>query len=390
MSVTLQDIENQVRDYVSTYGTGQFDKQIIWRQINRSIEFLKRKIGIPSDENIQTILFCEDQIYYDTNLDLDEAFMLVYHDPRYNLTSRRFDYFMYPDLLQRTGQHNTNKFSFTTINGRKQLMILGSNIRSSYTINTLSSLTDITATGDASSLSLDTFIKYTGDSSIKFDITNSFGVAGIKLSNQNLDLEQLFRSNGIIKVWNYITDNNIDDMVLYLKTNDSNYYTITATELDNGDDFTANEWTKVGFNVNDAVAIGIPDINNITEIVIEYDLGAGFTSAVDFRLNYLFAVYPDEMDLLYYTNIKGTDTTGVTNKPILDMATDKVAFGEMFPDYIDLVAMQASIRLYPQLKGDKDFYAALTNDMKEWIKTMTRTYPRKRLQGQYSHYLRRK
>lgn len=390
MSILLSDLLTAVDDATGNYATGVIDTEVKKRAINRAIEFLKRKIGFPSDEKIQSFYFSEDQLYYDCAVDFDEGIWLGYNDQRLNTPSAMWEYEMYPDILRRTGSGLTKqRFSFTTINGSNQVMMLGSNIAKGSTLDALDDATEWVVTGDASNLEQETFQTYDGNTALRFDITNSTGVAGIERDDFSLDLEELFQKHGRIKFWNYMTDNDIDDVTIYLKTDDSNYYTITEDDQDDGTAFAQDEWTKIGFSVDDAVSVGTPDSTGITEIRLEYDLGAGFTSAADFRVDKLFTSFPDKMDLIYYSRYKGTDTTGVTSRTDLTTTTDIASFGITSPDMLDLVARKAALTLMPSLRGDKEFYSAYVADLNDWIKTWTRAYPRKRLQGSQRHYLRR-
>jgi hypothetical protein len=387
--ITVQDVLNNTNDILGHYTTGGIDPGQKLRQINRSIEYVKRRLGLPSDEKVHQILFSQDQIFIDLPSDFDEAIVLRYNDENYNRPGYEWEYFDYTDILRRTGDQPDFKFGFTSINGTKQLAMVGHNIRRGETLNTCDSVTDFTAEDDASDLTIDEFQVYEGDASLKFDITNSAGVATISLSVSK-DFEELFSRHGYLKLWTFLTDNNIDDISVKLLTDDSNYYTIVEDDQDDGTAFTEDEWIKVGFPMDNAIATGSPDMTNITEIKFEFDLGDGFVSAADFRIDQIFTSFPDKMDLVYYSSIKGTDTTGATTKTQLTELSDKLAIGEMFEDYVDAIAKKAAINIWPSLKGDKEFYLDLKTDFNDLMRTLGRVYPRKRLQvNNLRHKLRR-
>ncbi len=388
MSILLQDILTQTQDYLGNFSTGVLDQQVKIRAINRAMEFLKKKIGFPSDEKIHTFWFSEDQLYFDCPADFDEGYQLLYHDPRLNTPQNEWEYLMYPDILRKTGNSARQLFSFTTINGRNQILMLGSNLNKGFNIDSMDSDDDWAVTGSATGLEVDTFQTYDGIGALRFDIGSSSN-GGIERDDFDLDLETLFEGHGFIKFWNYMTDENIDDITLYLKTDDSNYYTIVADAQDNGSDFAEDQWTKIGFPMDDALVVGTPDASNITEIKIDYDPGAGFTTASDFRVDLMFATYPDQMDLLYYSRYKGTDDTGATNRINLTETDDIASFGSFAPDMLDLVARQAALFCAPSLRMDKDFYGEYKTLLTEWIKTWGRSNPRKRLTGSFSTKLRR-
>jgi len=96
------------------------------------------------------------------------------------------------------------------------------------------------------------------------------------------------------------------------------------------------------------------------------------------------------MDLVYYSSIKGTDSTGATSKTQLTEVTDKLAIGEMFEDFIDPIARRAALAIVPQLRGDSQWYGVYNQEWTEMMKTLGRSFPRKRTMVQnYQHKLRR-
>lgn len=383
MSVTLSEVLLLVDDY-SVSNSGQVNADRKKRAVDQAINFFKRKMGLPSDELIYSFLFSQDQLFYDMPTDFDEELQLLYHNPDFNTPENEWENRAYPEVLQRTGSNTRNIWSFTSINGRRQLVMSGRNLRQGGLLFSLDAVGDWVAAGDASNLTLDENQKYEGSGSLNFDITNSSGGAIIRNSNIDINIEDLVTYHGYLKFWTWLTDDRIDDITVRLYEDTSNYYTIVADTDDAGDDFAEDEWIKIGFPMDDAVLTGSPDPTAITRIDIEYDLGSGFTSAADFRLDDIFTSFPDEMDLIYYSQYKGTDTTGVTNKKILTVDTDKLAIGEFFPDIADLIARRAALNLWPGLRGDKDWFATYRDELKDFIGDAGRKFPRKRV----SKYLR--
>ena len=381
MSTSLNDLLLALDDLTGEYQTGTATTPIKIRHINKAIEWVKRKVGLPTDEIKQTINWSQDQIFYDLNSDVDEPLYMYWKKQSPNTHERYWSNVgNYDEILKRQGD-SVKRFSFaeTHINGSKQIAISGYNLTPPSTLDSMDEVGTWVVGGDASSLSLDVYTKYSGVGSLSFDITNSSGVASIVDTSVSLNIDQLIKSNGMIKFWQYITSSNIDDVTLYLYTDDSNYWTITEDNLDDGTDFVANSWTKVGFSMGNRVATGSPDATDINKIRIEYDLGAGFTTATDFRVDDIFFSYPDELELVYKTAIKGTDSTGTTNKTTLTDTTDIANLGH--DDLAELVAHKAALRIWPTLKGDKEFWAAYRQLEKELVGDFARRYPRKRTSG---------
>lgn len=389
MSTTLQDVDSLTQDYCGNYSTGVSDADVRYRAINKSIEYLKRLISFPNDEEIFSFWYTDDQFFYDLPAKFMEALELKYHNPLSNRPNNKWDFFDYPTVLQGVGGSRRNRWSITNINGRKQLVVVGNNGLQGRTIITMDSITDVTVDDDASGLAVNILTPHEGTGAIQFDITNSTGAASIVFSNLNLDLNELFERSGFLKLWAFMTDNEIDSVAIKLQSSVGNYYTITTTTADDGTTFTQDEWQKIGFHTEDAVATGTPVLTAITEVTLTFDLGVGFTTAADFKIDQLFTAFPEQMDLVMYTNIKGTAADGTTEKSKLDTATDILGFSGEYDDYDDLVAQRAAINLWMQLRGDKEAYILLKQDFSDSLKSFARRNPRKRIQGTFRHSLKR-
>ena len=386
---TLGDIELLTKDYVGNYSTGTSKQDVTYRAINRSIEFNKRMVGLPNDEDIYSFYFSADQLFYDLPAKVSEGLYLMYNNKLANTRGDKFEYFNYPEILQGAGNTPAKKWSLTGINGKKQLIVSATNKYGGVTLFNLDDVTGWAASNDASDLSLDTTFKYEGSGALSFDITNSAGTATITKTGISLDLQDLFDKFGFIKFQSYMSDNNIDGITLKLQSSSGNYYIITVTVADDGTAFVEDEWQKIGFDTQNAVAVGTPDLSAITELSIAYDLGTGFVSAVDFRIDNIFTTYPDKLDLIHLSNIKGTNAAGTEEKTTLDTATDILYFADDYDDFADLIAQRAAINLWPQLLGDKEQYQLLKNDYKTNLKSFARRWPRKRVQGSFRTSLRR-
>lgn len=388
MAQTLQDIRNAMKDYVGNYSTGSLRDDVTDRFINRAIERLKRQIAIPADEVIYSFWYTQDKLFYDLPASFREALYVQYNTKNINTLANKWEYFDYPTVLQTVGSSPANRWSFTHINGKKQLVMAGLNRQLGRTIVSFDTLTNISVADDASGLTLDSIIKLNSTASVSFDITDSTGVATVAITNLSLDLEELFERQGFLKVYSWMTAGNIDDVTIKLISSTGNYYSIVATQNDDGVDFTQDEWQKIAWHTNDKVTVGTPVLSAITDIEIEFGLGTGFTSATEFRLDTLFTVFGEKMDLVHFSNKKGTTSAGV-EKPNLTLPDDIPWYSGNYDDYTDLIAQQAALMAWPQLRGDKEQYMLLRADFKENLMTYTKSFPRKRVQGQFRHRLAR-
>lgn len=379
MSVTLQDILNITGDYsASVTGNINLTRQI--RQINLAIEYFQRKAMLPNNEGIYSFYYNADQYFYPCPPDFMEEMSLLYNNPGYNTRAREWDFLEYSLLLKRTGQPALrNQWSFTTINGINQLVLLGSNIKSGFTMDSLDQIGYWVVQGDASALAVDNLDFKVGDGALSFSVAAvSTGLAGINNANVSVDLKTLFEQHGYVKVWTKFPSAAVDAVRLRLYTGSGNYWTITATTYDDGTAFAANIWSKIGWALDNVVKTGSPLITQpVIKVEMEVDLGAGFVAPGTFRFDQLYTTVPDYIDFIYRSNIKGTNVAGASLLN-LTTGTDKLGIGELFPDIADLIAQKAAIKLWPQLRADKDFMASYQSDLKELMKDVGMRFPRKR------------
>lgn len=380
MSVTLQDLLNLTGDNAAS-NTGNVNQTRQIRQINLAIEYFQRKGLLPNNEGIYSFYFNDDQFFYRCPSSFMEELQLLYNNPDNNIPSREWEFVEYGTLLRGTGVvPQGNKWSFTTINGINQLVLVGQNIKAGTLLDSMDAVGYWVVQGDASSLEVDSVDFKVGDGSLRFDVAAvSSGLAGINNPNTSFDFRTLFENHGYVKYWVKLPSAAIDAIRLRIYTSSTKYWTITATTFDDGTAFAANIWSKVGWALDNAVKTSTPLITDpITKVEIEVDLGASFSAPGTFRFDHLFTTIPDYLDFIYRSNIKGTDTLGTTNRLNLSAVTDILGVGELFPDIADLIARKASLNLWPALRGDKDFMLLYKEDLKEFIRDVGMRFPRKR------------
>jgi len=378
MSLTVQDVINLVDDYASSQ-TGQVDLARKLRQIGTSVEYFQRKGLLPNNESIDSFYFNDDQFFYAAPSDFMEEIDILYNNPDYNTASREWEFMEYSKILKRTGSaRNSNKWSFTTINGSNQLVLFGQNIQRGSVIDTMEEVGMWVVQGDASSLELDNLDFKVGDGCLSFDVTAfSSGLAGINDPSVSLDFETLFEKHGYVKCWMKMPSASIDAIRLRLYTSATKYWTITATTTDDGSAFAASTWQKIGWALDNAVKTSTPLITEtITKIEIEVDLGAAVTGS-NFRIDHIFTTVPDYLNLLYRSNVKGTTSAGA-NLTAFTAVTDIIGVSTLFPDIVDLIAKRVALQLWPQLRNDKEWYVAYQADLKEMARDVGMRFPRKR------------
>lgn len=389
MSTNLNDLELLTRDYAGSYSTGTADQEKVYRAINRAIEYVKREVSFPNDEKTNDFYFTVDQYYYDLPSDFAEALLLTYRKESANNVLNGFVYHDYPDILERAGSSVGNRWTIVHFNGKRQLLIVGSNQYPSSALEAMDSLTGWAVSDDASDLTLNTDRFFTGNASLAFDVVRSAGYATVTKTLTATDLSHVFARKGQFKLNTFLTDNNVTSVSLKVLSSVSDYYVMSATLTDNGIAFPEDEWFRLAFDTTTATKVGDPDTTAITSYQIEFTLPGSFTAATDFGIDTLYTVFPEELRLVYSSNAKGTNQAGTENKQTLTHATDVLAFSDQYDDYADVICQRAAINLWPQLRGDNESYALLVRDFRTNMKSFTKRHPRRRVQGVFRHKLQR-
>lgn len=382
---SLKPAFDQMNDYCTNYTTGNVDVSQRIRALNRAIEDIHRALGLTSDETIFPFQYLQNSIYTGLPIDYDEPIALVYQKPEYNLPGQGWTWQLYTYLLKNSGISNRTYqkfFSSTNINSSKQLIQSGLNIKQASIVNPFNSTNLVSATGDTTNLAVDNniFINTGGSLSFTIDPTKGFGYAGIKVSGFGMmDVSQALQNNGVYGVYSYLKSINISEIDLIM-TSATGSYTFSATTQASTLPFTLNAWNQTNYPWTLSLITGSPDSHNITSYEFRYKEGVGFGGVAIpyFRIDDFFLQFPDDMNLIYYSQYKGTDATGAIKKIMLDSLDDKPTFMQFFPDFLNMVALRAAYILLPQLSGDKDFIAMYRRDYLEQMRELGKIYPRKR------------
>lgn len=388
-NITLQDILNRTNDLLQNYTTSSIDLGNRIRAINSAMEYVKRRMTLPSDEVIQNVNFTQDNLFYDLENDFNEGLQLIYSDYSLNFPGNNWTYAPYADILRMSGRQFTNQnyFSWTPINGKMQLVMFGRNLNQGQTLATFDSITNggFVAENDAQNLQVDTNIVYEGSGSLRFDINPALGGTGMASIYwpTNFDFTQTLQSSGSFKLAVWLPSGQFTEINLVLITDTLDYYVVSATAFADGTAFTSalNQWKLVEFDMVGAIANGSPAINDITAMRVDLVLNGSFGSGVvqNFRIDDLYSVFPDPMDFIYLTSFKGTDTTGVTSKIFLTDASDIPAFGNFVPDLLDVIAYRAAVILVPQILSNAEFRSMYKSEQEDIMNIYGKSWPRKRV-----------
>lgn len=395
-TITASDVLLQINDLLSNYTDGSIDDSARLRALNRGVEYVQRKLTLPSDKRIQSLLYSQDQNYYTMNSDFNEPLLVTYANTNYNNGRHQWRFRPDVELIPILGQWGRGRyFAPTTVNQLKQMILAGANITQGSILITFDSITNggILGENDATSLYIDTNVYKQGSGSLGFSInpTLGFGKGSIYVPT-NWNVFQSFNQFGYYKAWAYLPTTALSSINLVLATDATNYYVFTATVTDSGTPLVANAWNLVSWTwSNNPTVVGSPNTNDITFARFDLVEGTGFGSSTvsGFRIDDFYSTYPDELNLVYLSSYKATDTTGATLKVMVDTDTDIMLFGNYVPDLIGPIALRAAYILMPQARGDKDFMAMYKQDCEDVLKLWGQTYPRQRTVNMGKTFLQR-
>lgn len=399
-TILFSDIKQNIRDLCSNYSVTTIDNGNVDRAANRAIEFVQRRLGLPSDEKTTSFYFYEDTMYYDCPDAFNELLGLRYNTSANMVTigndrnvPRRFWNVMKDmEILQFTGMWpDENQVAFTTLNGKNQLLLHGRNVNGSWTVNPLTSTSGLTFSADVSGAVQDPYIYKYPNGSVKFNIATGLSATTVSFTGQ-WNIQKQINDNGAYRMYvNFPTGTTgyFSNVELRLQSSTGNYYSITTTTQADGNAWTASTWNLLSWLLSNSTTVGSPDPTSIKTMVIVFNHSGSFTTTTGIIINYLYQITPDLIDCIYYSAIKGTDTTGTTDKIILDEDSDICSFGSYAPDLIYPIALQGAKIVAPQLLASPEFRAMYKEDFEESIRLMGRTYPRKRASSFGSTDLRR-
>lgn len=389
MSVSLNDIVLQTDDLLSNYNVTTVDKGNVYRAINRSIEYVQRKLGLPSDKKIHSFYYYEDTPFYTAPNGFNELLQVYYNnssliDVNHNYQKNRWYVFKDIEMLRTSAPIQVrNKVAWTTINQLSQLYLLGSNLYGMSTINSFDSTTGLTFSSNISNTSIDTDVKKQGSGSLKFDMSNALTSTTISFTGV-WDMSAIFTFLAAHRLYLNLPTGaaaQLSSLSLQFQSSTGNFYELSTTTQDTGEAFTENVWDRVSFSTASYTTTGSPNSKLINKITLTFYHSGSFTGITGMRIDDLYQIIPDYLDAVYYSAYKGTDVTGDTPKILLTTASDIVSFGDYAPDLIMPIALKAATILNPQLRADKDFASLYKSEFTDHITLMSRTYPRQRQAG---------
>lgn len=376
MNITAQNIIDLVQDNCRNQSLYAQSPSQVLRQVDAAADFVLSQAGIPSQEFVYTFDFDETQNTYELPDDFDEPLYLRYSDDDLN-RNKSFSYRPVELLHQKASMvtDNTRLFGVDSETGAWRLNVLALNSTAAYTIDTFD--TSLwTASNDAENVATDSNVYKEGAASMSFDITPGLSVLDRASLSTTVSYDlHTFVDIGHWKMWVYLPNiTNLTSLSLTWQSSVGNYYKRTVTTQEDGTALIVG-WNKIDFTWLGATLVGSPDSTNITTIKIDLDYTAAYTGGINFRFDFLRIIVPDQMTLNYRTRYKGKSSAGAYIYNIT-AATDYFLFGAFDNIPTQLIALQASKALMPQLMTDNSF---IKEQYEYYLLLIKRKYPRKRI-----------
>ncbi len=388
MDVTFGELLNNIDDLCQNYTSSTIDNGNKMRQANRAIEYVQRRLGLPSDKKIQTFYYYDDIPFYDCEPATNELIKLYYNLPNQtdltpNPNIYLNEWFNVPDtqILPNSGYiPQQNWASLTSINGKNQFLLNGRNLRGRTLIQSFDNLQGIGYSSDIVNASIDTNVKVQGVGSMKFDINAGVGDPEI-FFNGLWNIQSAL--NTVCDYRFYVdfpagTTGYFDEIELRLETDPSNYYVMTTSDQTDGEPWIDTSWSFLSFQLDSTQTVGSPNSQLIQTFRFVFKKSGTFAPIQNMRVDYLYQIFPDLMNALCYRAYKGTNAAGTDLKIILDDTTDLLLFGPFAPDLIGPIALKATLALFPQLRGNMDFWSMYKSDFEDTLKQFGKVYPRQR------------
>lgn len=201
--------------------------------------------------------------------------------------------------------------------------------------------------GDGTNLTADTNNYINGAGSINFDISAAGGTtAGIQNTTlTDIDITD-YTADGSAFVWAYITSTiNLTNFILRIGSDDSNYYSMTATDCADDTAFKAG-WNLIRFDFLGKSTTGTPDEDATDYVAIYMTKAAGKISETDYRFDSLSLHTGEYYEALYYSDCPWQSASGTWKA---NSTADDDYINAQLEDY-DLFVFRGKIEVFRELK----------------------------------------
>lgn len=231
---------------------------------------------------------------------------------------RRLKYtYVAPNIFEEKMAKSSSELIFTiqTVNSVKFIFINAKESTGNFVVNDMDDSTEITA-GDVT-VSTNTYDYISGGASLQGTFTDTLTEIGATFDTTQ-DITDFLFGVGIIRA-KLTNIDNIASIKLILKTDDSNYWTITATTAL---DYLVTGWNIIRVPMTDRVATGTPDETDITKWVLKITMDTGESQTI--ILDQISLSAPALYNFKFTSNEIFLDATTGERKNITSIGTDLI------------------------------------------------------------------
>lgn len=386
--MNLQDLLNQLQDFVDLFNIGDVNQERMKRALNRAIEYYQRRLGLPCNEFSYEILYYDGNYFYTLPADFNEITSFEYKDKIRNKKSNEFHWQPDDILIKKIGNKVNfphNYFSVTQRNGEQKIIIIPKDAKASSVLLesfnsfiTADKLTAIlNASSDISALlgENDKTQKTEGDASAWLKLTASVATPILVIPLNNITLSGLSDKEQFFGIDIYLPDISKVNKIEFLYTEGATNYVLEAKSLNADYSARKNGWNTLKFRFRDVENFNYTNLTNVKLKITFQNMVVNETYTLN--LDNFGCYIPDYLECIYYSNYKGKDNAGsyVLN---LNAVNDVPLFDKVAPDLILPICLRAAFYLAPQLKMNTEFVTLFFQEAENTIKNLGRSYPRKR------------
>mgnify|MGYP007100080594 CR=1 FL=1 len=253
-----------------------------------------------------------------------------------------------------------NTMAIEVINGVKTLR-LSKPLNARTTLFEANSLTldgTVTASGDASNLTVDELDYISGNASLRFDLDGLTGTGNVEITlSSAIDLSTMEDIGALFNWLKFPTVSRLTSYTLRWGSSSGAYWYKTVTAPHDRSAFEDEIWSLMRYDWKDATQVGTPDASAITylEVIVNYTVGTALTAV---RLDSFTAAIGEAWEIVYYSNCYFTDTTGATwkNTPTADsdiIMLDPEAINILIYEFGKVIIQEAKGK---NMKADFEYY----------------------------------
>lgn len=362
MAVTISSLLSNLNTYVGDSSTDRISDAERLQYLTEATAWLLEELGNEHMVNTYALNYLDTVHKY--KITTAVADLLIGADLRReeDLQTQAFTRKGPRELAEDIGQQsNESAWAVERTDGQSYLIV---NHNSKYSAMTISDFDSVTAgggtwaldvtTADGSNLTVDTNEYKQGTASLNFDVVvaqSGNNLATLTNSTlSSLDLSD-YENLGTFSLWVYIPAvTNFTSVTLRWGSSSTAYTSLVKTTDVNGSAFVIG-WNQITFDWSSGTVTSTPDFTAVDYISIDFNYGAGYSNATDFRVDNLILVRPEKLTFHYISwNVGETSTSDTTKISAFAATTNVPFFSGRYDQYRYAVAHKAASIAFTALR----------------------------------------